>query len=55
MLVTSQGKPELIVTKASQRPKKTAQQWQEEARALLTSRPRGRKIDTVAILRELRK
>jgi hypothetical protein len=55
MLVTSQGKPELIVTKASQRPKKTAQQWQEEARALLTSKPRGRKIDTVAILRELRK
>lgn len=53
LLVTSDGKPELIVTKAGQRPRKTAQQMRREARALL-KKP-GKKVDTVALLRELRK
>jgi hypothetical protein len=54
LLVTSNGKPDLIVTKAERRPRKTAAQWQKEARELLSSKKR-RKVDTVAILRELRK
>ena len=53
LLVTSDGKPELIVTKTGQRPRKTAQQMRREARALL-KKP-GKKVDTVALLRELRK
>ncbi len=53
LLVTSEGKPELIVTKAGQHPKRTAHQMRREARALL-KRP-GKKVDTVALVRELRK
>ncbi|MGH8247751.1 MAG: hypothetical protein ACREUU_15125, partial [Gammaproteobacteria bacterium] len=53
LVVTSGGKPELIVTKAGQRPKKTAEQMRRDARALL-KKP-GNKVDTVALLRELRK
>jgi hypothetical protein len=54
LLVTSNGKPDLIVTKAEPRPKKTAEQWQQEAAELL-SRRRRKKVDTLAILRDLRK
>ena len=53
LIVTAAGKPELIVTKAARRPKKTAVQLRREAKALL-SKP-GKKVDTVALLRELRK
>jgi hypothetical protein len=53
LIVTSAGKPELIVTKTAPRPKKTAVQLRREARALL-GKP-GKKVDTVALLRELRK
>ena len=53
LLVTSGGKPDLVVTKAGQRPRKTARQMRREARALL-KKP-GKKVDTVALLRELRK
>ena len=53
LLVTSGGKPELIVTKAAQRPKTTAEQMRRQAKALL-KKP-GKKVDTVALLRELRK
>lgn len=53
VVVTAAGKPELIVTKAIRRPRKTALQLRREARALL-SKP-GKKVDTVALLRELRK
>jgi hypothetical protein len=55
MVVTSQGKPDLIVTKASPRPRKTASQWRDEARSLLDPKRSQKKVDTVAILRELRK
>ena len=47
LLVTSRGRPDLLVTKAGQRPKKTALELRKEARALL-SKP-GRKVDTVAM------
>ena len=53
ILVTSDGKPHLLVTKAGQRSRKTAHQMRREARALL-KKP-GKKVDTVALLRELRK
>ena len=53
LLVTAGGKPELIVTKARKRPQKTAVELRREARELLT-KP-GRKVDTVALVRELRK
>ena len=53
LIVTAAGKPELIVTKAARRPIKTALQLRREAKALL-SKP-GKKVDTVALLRELRK
>ena len=53
LLVTSDGKSHLLVTKAGQRPRKTAHQMRREARALL-KKP-GKKVDTVALLRELRK
>ena len=53
LLVTSDGKPHLVVTKAARHPRKTAQQMRREARALL-KKP-GKKVDTVALLRELRK
>jgi hypothetical protein len=54
VVVTSNGKPDLVVTKIGPRPKKTARQLQEEAKALLDE-PEGRKVDTVKFLRELRK
>ena len=53
LVVTANGKPDLIVTKAGDRPRKTAKEMQAEARALL-SKPTGRKVDTVALLRKLR-
>ena len=53
LIVTAAGKPELIVTKAARRPIKTALQLRREAKALL-SKP-GKKVDTAALLRELRK
>ena len=53
LLVTSDGKPNLIVTKAAKRPKTTAEQMRREAKALL--KKTGKKVDTVALLRELRK
>jgi len=53
LIVTTAGKPELIVTKAARRPRRTALQLRREARALLSTP--GRKVDTVALLRELRK
>ena len=52
LMVTSQGKPDLLVTKAGQRPRKTAVELRREAKALL-SKP-GRKVDAVALLRKLR-
>lgn len=52
LVVTSNGKPDLIVTKAGPRPRKTAAELRLEARALLT-KP-GKKIDTVALVRKLR-
>jgi hypothetical protein len=54
MLVTSKGKPELIVTKALPRPRKTAAQWQAEARKLLDPDRPTKKVNTLALLRELR-
>jgi hypothetical protein len=53
LLVTANGKPEFIVTKACKRPHKTAVELRREARELLTTP--GRKVDTVALVRELRK
>jgi hypothetical protein len=53
LIVTVAGKPELIVTKTAQRPRRTALQLRREARALLSKS--GKKVDTVALLRELRK
>jgi len=53
MVVTSGGKPELIVTRAGQRPKQTAERMRRDAKALL-KKP-GHKVDTVALLRDLRK
>ena len=53
LMVTAAGKPELIVTKAARRPNTTALQLRREAKALL-SKP-GKKVDTVVLLRELRK
>jgi len=53
LIVTSNGQPDLIVTKAGRRPKKTASDLQREAKALL-SKP-GKKVDTVALIRKLRK
>jgi hypothetical protein len=52
LVVTSHGKPDLLVSKAGRRPRKTAAELQKEAKALL-SKP-GRKVDTVALLRKLR-
>jgi hypothetical protein len=53
LVVTANGKPDLIVTKAGGRPKKTAVELRSEAKSLLTKT--GRKVDTVALLRKLRK
>ncbi len=52
LTVTSRGKPDLLVTKAGGRVKKSARELRREARALL-SNP-GRKVDAVALLRRLR-
>ncbi|HXP59771.1 MAG TPA: hypothetical protein VN829_04720 [Dongiaceae bacterium] len=52
LVVTSRGKPDLLVSKAGRRPGKTAAELRQEAKALL-SKP-GRKVDTVALLRKLR-
>ena len=51
LIVTSNGKPDLIVTKAGGRPRKKASQLQREAKALL-SKP-GKKVDTVALIKKL--
>jgi hypothetical protein len=53
LIVTSNGKPDLIVTKAGTRKLRTAKDWQKRARELI-SKPTGRKVDTVALLRKLR-
>lgn len=55
LIVTSQGKTELIVTKASPRPQKSAKQWQDEARKLLSGKKARKPVDTVEVLRSLRK
>lgn len=52
LVVTSKGKPDLFVTKVEPRPKKTAEELQDEAKALLT-KP-GKKVDAVALLKKLR-
>jgi antitoxin (DNA-binding transcriptional repressor) of toxin-antitoxin stability system len=52
LAVTSRGKPDLLVTKAERRPKKSAAELRREAKALLT-KP-GRKVDTVALFAKLR-
>ncbi len=52
LIVTAHGKPDLLVTKAGRRRKRTAVALQKEAKALL-SKP-GKKVDTVALLRKLR-
>ena len=52
LTVTSRGKPNVIVTKAGQRPKKTATQMRQEAKALVKP---GKKVDSVARLRRLRR
>ena len=53
LLITANGKPELIVTKTRTRPRKSAAELRSQARALLT-KP-GEKVDTVTFLRDLRK
>jgi hypothetical protein len=53
LVVTSNGKPDLIVTKAGRRPRKTALDLRREAKSLL-SKP-GKRVDTVAFIKELRK
>ena len=45
--------PDIVVIKAGQRPKKTAAELRREAKALLF-KPGG-KVDTVALLRKLRR
>jgi hypothetical protein len=52
LMVTTHGKPDLLVTKAGRRGKRTAIELRKEARALL-SKP-GKKVDAVALLRNLR-
>lgn len=52
LLVTSHGKPDLLVTKAGQRRRKRAADLRKEARALLSTL--GGKVDTVELLRKLR-
>lgn len=52
LVVTSHGKPDLLVTKAGRRARKTAAELRKEAKALL-SKP-GRTVDTVQLLRKLR-
>ena len=52
LVVTADGKPNLIVTKAGARPRKSAEELRREARSLLL-KP-GKKVDCVALLRKLR-
>jgi hypothetical protein len=52
LVVTARGKPDLLVTKAGGRVKKTAAELRQEAKRLL-SKP-GKKVDTVELLRKLR-
>jgi len=52
LVVTADGKPNLIVTKAGARPRKSAEEFRREARRLL-AKP-GHKVDGVALLRKLR-
>lgn len=52
LVVTSRGKPDLVVTKAGRRQKRTAEKLRQEARALL-SKP-GKKVNTVELIRKLR-
>jgi hypothetical protein len=52
LLVTSHGKPELVVAKTGRRRKITANSLQKEAKALLSTP--GKKVDAVALLRKLR-
>lgn len=52
LVVTSRGKPDIVVTKAGRRQKRTAEELRQEARALL-SKP-GKKVNTVALIRKLR-
>lgn len=53
LLVTADGRPELIVTKPRQRPRQPPAELRREARELLTQP--GQKVDTVSLLRALRK
>ena len=52
LLVTTHGKPDLLVTKAGTRPKRTAEELRKEAKSLL-SKP-GKKVDTVSLLQKLK-
>lgn len=52
LVVTSRGKPDIVVTKAGRRRKRTAEELRQEARALL-SKP-GKKVNTVELIRKLR-
>lgn len=53
LLVTSSGKPDFVVTKVGERPRKTAEDLRQEALELSPDeRP---KVDAVAILRKPRR
>jgi hypothetical protein len=52
LLVTSRGKPDLVVTKAGQHRNQSAEELRQQAKALL-SKP-GRKVNTVELIRKLR-
>lgn len=52
LVVTSRGKPDIVVTKAGRRQKRTAEELWQEARALL-SKP-GKKVNTAELIRKLR-
>lgn len=52
LVVTSRGKPDIVVTKAGRRQKRTAEELRQEARALL-SKP-GKKVNTAELIRKLR-
>ncbi len=52
LVVTSRGKPDLLVTKAGGRRKRTAAELRREARKLLSAP--GKKINTVELIRDLR-
>ena len=52
LVITSRGKPDLLVTKAGSGARRTAAELRREARALLSGP--GKKVDTVARIRRLR-